>query len=62
MLRSIKIFLSHKTWLTVAATTNSASAIDYAIVSCFFELHEKATDPKQKQYPEVLFISSIEPP
>ena len=63
MLRSIKIFSNHKTWLSKAvATTNSASAVDCATISCSFELHEKTPDPKLKQYPEVLFISSIEPP
>jgi hypothetical protein len=40
---------------------NSASAVDCATISYFFEHHEKTPEPRLKQYPEVLFISSMEP-
>jgi len=40
---------------------NSASAVDCATISCFFEHQEKTPVPRLKQYPEVLLISSREP-
>jgi len=54
---------SHRTWLTTAiATINSTFVVDCATISCFLEHHEKIPKPRLKQYPELLFISSKEPP
>jgi len=53
---------NHETWFIASiATMNSASAVDCARVSCFFEHHEKISKPSLKQYLELLFMSSPNP-
>jgi len=49
MSKSVKIFLSYKTWFAAAfAATYSASAVDYVTISCFLKHQEKILDPKLK--------------
>ncbi|KAM6547903.1 hypothetical protein CsatB_030012 [Cannabis sativa] len=59
---SSSILLSHIAWLVViAAAIYSASADDCATVACFFDAHENIPDPSVKAYPDVLFMSSMDP-
>ena len=39
---------------------NSASAVDYATIPCFFKHHEKTHEPRLTQYYKVLLMSSID--
>jgi len=41
---------------------NFASVVDCATISCFLDDHENIVDPRLKQNPEVLFMSSMNPP
>ena len=42
--KSFSIFLNHKAWFTTnTATMYSVSTVDWAMVSCFFELQVKKT-------------------
>jgi hypothetical protein len=41
---------------------NSASTVNCAIISCFLDDHENIIDPRLKRNPEVLFMSSMNPP
>jgi len=60
--KSHKTIFNHKTWFAAAvAAMNSASAVDYATISCFFVHHENILEPMLKQYLEVLFMSSTDP-
>lgn len=60
--KSLSSLRSHTAWQAAAvAATYSASVDDKATVACFFELHAITPEPKRKQFPFVLFLSSWDP-
>jgi hypothetical protein len=38
------------------------STVDCSTISCFLDDHENIVDPRLNQNPEVLFMSSMNPP
>jgi hypothetical protein len=50
--KSFNIFLNQIAWLTAeAATMYSTSVVDWAVVSCFFELQVKTPELSENKYP-----------
>jgi hypothetical protein len=59
---SLKTFLIHTaSHEATTVATYSASVEDRVTMGCFFDAHATASDPRLKIYPDVLFLSLMEP-